>query len=185
MATREGPEPRRGDGTRSRASSHAAARAPASRTVPTQTWDNRTVHIMSNDPVSETPSAPEISSAPASEEPAEPVENFADMLRDFERSHSHKSEPGAKQLQGTVVSLSAEQVFLDIGYKTEGVLPRSAFENNAEAVKPGDTSPSPSPAATKSTTTSSRASKSPSPATGPPSKQPSRRNSPSSAPSPT
>jgi small subunit ribosomal protein S1 len=71
----------------------------------------------------------------------EPTESFADLLRDFERSHSHKSEPGAKQLQGTVISLSADQVFLDIGYKTEGVLPRSAFENNAEAVKPGDTVP--------------------------------------------
>jgi small subunit ribosomal protein S1 len=71
----------------------------------------------------------------------EPTESFADLLRDFERSHSHKPEPGAKQLQGTVVSLSAEQVFLDIGYKTEGVLPRSAFENNAEGVKPGDTVP--------------------------------------------
>ena len=71
----------------------------------------------------------------------EPTESFADLLRDFERSHSHKSEPGARQLQGTVISLSADQVFLDIGYKTEGVLPRSAFENNAEAVKPGDTVP--------------------------------------------
>jgi small subunit ribosomal protein S1 len=71
----------------------------------------------------------------------EPTASFADLLRDFERSHSHKSEPGARQLQGTVISLSADQVFLDIGYKTEGVLPRSAFENNAEAVKPGDTVP--------------------------------------------
>ena len=44
-------------------------------------------------------------------------------------------------MQGTVVSLSADQVFLDIGYKTEGVLPRSAFDNNAAAVKPGDTFP--------------------------------------------
>ncbi|TAN14999.1 MAG: S1 RNA-binding domain-containing protein, partial [Rhizobiaceae bacterium] len=40
---------------------------------------------------------------------------------------------------GTVVSIAPEQVFLDIGYKIEGVLPRSAFPNNAEAVKPGDT----------------------------------------------
>jgi small subunit ribosomal protein S1 len=71
----------------------------------------------------------------------EPTESFADLLRDFERSHTHKSEPGAKQLQGTVISLSADQVFLDIGYKTEGVLPRSAFENNADGVKPGDTGP--------------------------------------------
>jgi small subunit ribosomal protein S1 len=44
-------------------------------------------------------------------------------------------------LQGTVVSLSADQVFLDIGYKTEGVLPRSSFPNNAEGVKSGDTFP--------------------------------------------
>jgi small subunit ribosomal protein S1 len=71
----------------------------------------------------------------------EPTESFADLLRDFERSHSHKSEPGAKQLQGTVISLSADQVFLDIGYKTEGVLPRSSFESNAEGVKPGDSFP--------------------------------------------
>ncbi|HTH42383.1 MAG TPA: 30S ribosomal protein S1 [Terracidiphilus sp.] len=69
----------------------------------------------------------------------EPTENFADLLRDFERSHTHKPESGAKQLEGTVVSLSADQVFVDIGYKTEGVLPRSIFENNADTVKPGDT----------------------------------------------
>ena len=71
----------------------------------------------------------------------EPTGSFADLLRDFERSHTHKSEPGAKQLQGTVISLSADQVFLDIGYKTEGVLPRSAFENNADGIRPGDTVP--------------------------------------------
>jgi small subunit ribosomal protein S1 len=66
------------------------------------------------------------------------TESFADLLNQFERSHTHKAAGGQKQLQGTVVSLDAEQVILDIGYKTEGVLPRSTFENNAEAVKPGD-----------------------------------------------
>jgi small subunit ribosomal protein S1 len=71
----------------------------------------------------------------------EPQESFGDLLSAFEHSHSHKSEPGQRQLQGVVVSLSADQVFLDIGYKTEGVLPRAAFENNAEAVKPGDSFP--------------------------------------------
>jgi small subunit ribosomal protein S1 len=65
-------------------------------------------------------------------------ESFADLLSAFEKSHSHKAEPGAAQLQGTVVSISADQVFLDIGYKTEGVLPRSAFDRDAETVKPGD-----------------------------------------------
>ena len=84
------------------------------------------------------PVLPPIEAEPIDEEP---TESFADLLRDFERSHTHRSEPGAKQLQGTVISVSADQVFLDIGYKTEGVLPRSAFENNAEGVKPGDTVP--------------------------------------------
>jgi small subunit ribosomal protein S1 len=78
---------------------------------------------------------------PASEPAEEPEESFADLLSEFERSHSHRAEAGSKQLQGTVVSLSADQVFLDIGYKAEGVLPRSAFENNAESVTPGDSFP--------------------------------------------
>ncbi len=71
----------------------------------------------------------------------EPTESFADVLSAFERSHARKPEGGAKQLEGTVISLSPEQVFLDIGYKTEGVLPRSTFENNAADVKPGDVFP--------------------------------------------
>src|ERR1039458_10338069 len=71
----------------------------------------------------------------------EPVEDFAALLSEFERSHTHKPAGGAKQLQGTVVSVSAEQVFLDIGYKTEGVLPRTAFEKNAEGVEVGQNIP--------------------------------------------
>jgi small subunit ribosomal protein S1 len=81
-------------------------------------------------------------SVPAPELVAEePAENFAEMLSQFEKSHSHKAAGQKQQLQGTVVSVSAEQVFLDIGYKTEGVLPRSAFDNNAEGVKAGDSFP--------------------------------------------
>ena len=72
----------------------------------------------------------------------EQTESFADLLKDFEKSHSHraKAAPGAqsRQLEGTVVSVTADQVFLDIGYKTEGVLPRTALERNGEGVKAGD-----------------------------------------------
>jgi small subunit ribosomal protein S1 len=71
----------------------------------------------------------------------EPTESFADVLNQFEKSHSHKAAPGQKQLQGTVVSVSADQVILDIGYKTEGVLPRSSFDHNADGVKVGDSFP--------------------------------------------
>ncbi len=71
--------------------------------------------------------------------PSDSQSSFADELAAFERSHSHRA--ATRQLQGGVVSLTADRVILDIGYKTEGVLPRSAFENNAESVKPGDIFP--------------------------------------------
>jgi small subunit ribosomal protein S1 len=84
------------------------------------------------------PAAEPAADAPA-EEPAEPQEDFASILFQFEKSHTHKPASGVKQIEGTVVSLSADQVFVDIGYKTEGVLSRSAFRNNADSIKPGDT----------------------------------------------
>jgi len=74
----------------------------------------------------------------AEPEPEEPQEDFGALLKAFEKSHSHKAEAGAKQLKGTVVTVSADQVFVDIGYKTEGVLSRAAFEKNADEVKAGD-----------------------------------------------
>ncbi|HEY1987057.1 MAG TPA: 30S ribosomal protein S1 [Terracidiphilus sp.] len=69
---------------------------------------------------------------------AEPAEDFGQLLAQFEKSHAPTSEGGQKQLQGTIISVSAEQVFVDIGYKVEGVLPLTAFDNNAAGVKPGD-----------------------------------------------
>lgn len=65
------------------------------------------------------------------------TESFGDALRQFEGSHA-KPDAESRQVEATVVSLSIDLVFLDIGLKTEGVLLRSAFENNAEAVQPGD-----------------------------------------------
>ena len=103
-------------------------------------WENGWVDAMTNDAVPETQPA-EVTPEPIAEPIAEPAENFADILSNFERGQARKPESGAKQLEGAVVSLSADQVFLDIGYKTEGVLPRSAFENNAADVKAGDRFP--------------------------------------------
>jgi small subunit ribosomal protein S1 len=82
------------------------------------------------------PAPVEYTSAPEQEQEDE---SFADALSAFERSH--KRRPEDRQLQGRVVSLTADQVFLDVGYKTEGALPRSAFEKNAAEVQVGDTFP--------------------------------------------
>jgi len=72
-----------------------------------------------------------------STESTESFESFDTILSQFERTHSHRSGEGGRQLSGTVVAVSAEFVFVDIGYKTEGVLPVSLFENAQETVEPG------------------------------------------------
>lgn len=73
---------------------------------------------------------------------SESAESFGELLAEFEQSHEHRKDRshsgGAQQLEGTVVSISADSVYLDIGFKTEGVLPRAAFPQNAENVAPGD-----------------------------------------------
>lgn len=66
----------------------------------------------------------------------EPGESFADMFAAYEKSHK-KPEGGPTQIQAKVISVTAEQVFLDIGYKTEGVLPLSAFAGDKQPVAPG------------------------------------------------
>jgi small subunit ribosomal protein S1 len=72
---------------------------------------------------------------PEVETSVEPDHSFGDLLAQYERNNSHKTE-GGKQLKGTVVTVSADAVYVDIGYKTEGVLPLGVF-GGAE-VKPGD-----------------------------------------------
>jgi small subunit ribosomal protein S1 len=90
----------------------------------------------------ENPAEPLAAADPEQAKPAEnpdaenPESSFGEMLSQFEESH--RKEPGAKQLEGTVISVSADAVYLDIGYKTEGVLARTAFRDNAESVKAGD-----------------------------------------------
>lgn len=89
----------------------------------------------------ETSAAPQPAEEPESAQSessssAESTESFGDLLSEFERSH--RPEPGTKQLEGTVVSVGPDAVYLDIGYKTEGMLPRTAFRDNADSVKTGD-----------------------------------------------
>jgi small subunit ribosomal protein S1 len=68
---------------------------------------------------------------------AEPVESFKDIFSEYEQSHSRKKEPGAQGREGTVIALTADSIILDIGFKTEGVLPLTAFPAD-KPPKPGD-----------------------------------------------
>jgi small subunit ribosomal protein S1 len=65
-------------------------------------------------------------------------ESFDAIFSEYEQSHSRQPEGGGRQIEATVVAVSADSVFLDIGYKTEGVLPLAPFQSANEAVKPGD-----------------------------------------------
>ena len=83
------------------------------------------------------------STGPDSQTTNEPGESFGDILSEYEQSHSHRTETdeGHKTLEGTVVAVTGESVFLDIGYKTEGILPLAAFMATGDTVKRGDKIP--------------------------------------------
>jgi small subunit ribosomal protein S1 len=66
----------------------------------------------------------------------EPQDSFGNILSQFERSHVlHRSE-GSRE--GTVVSVSADSVTVDIGLKTEGVLPLAELQAKNKSVNLGD-----------------------------------------------
>jgi small subunit ribosomal protein S1 len=65
-------------------------------------------------------------------------QSFQDILSEFEQSHKRRTDDGSRQIVGTVVAITADSVLLDIGFKSEGVLPPSAFEATRETVKVGD-----------------------------------------------
>ena len=71
----------------------------------------------------------------------EPAESFGDILSQYERSHSHRIEEGKRGLEGTVIAVTGESVYLDIGFKTEGIIPLADFQSAGETVKAGDKIP--------------------------------------------
>jgi small subunit ribosomal protein S1 len=79
------------------------------------------------------PGSPEFQSSNEAEE------SFGEVFSQYERAHRPKSPAeGGQGREGTVIAVSADSVYLDIGYKTEGILPLAAFQNDREPPKPGD-----------------------------------------------
>jgi small subunit ribosomal protein S1 len=86
------------------------------------------------------PTAPD-TNAPESESSTQPSpesgESFKDVLSQFERTHVHAPREGGQGVEGTVIAVSADSTYLDIGYKTEGILPLAELRAG-EALRPGD-----------------------------------------------
>ena len=74
------------------------------------------------------------STAPSNQEPEE---SFGTIFSEYEQSHRRGGDAGRGR-EGTVIAVSADTVFLDIGFKSEGILPLATFLDAGEKVKPGD-----------------------------------------------
>ena len=85
-------------------------------------------------------SNPIVSNSGSPEFPAlnESNESFKDILSQFEQSKSRKPDEADKGREGTVIGVTVDSVLVDIGFKTEGILPLAAFSGAVETVKVGD-----------------------------------------------
>ncbi len=85
----------------------------------------------------EIPAAPPVSPNDVTDSAAdESTESFSDILSRYEKGHSHNADDGSRQIEATVIAVSADSAFFDIGFKTEGILPLTALAG--KAVKIGE-----------------------------------------------
>jgi small subunit ribosomal protein S1 len=93
---------------------------------------------MSNSEITESAEAqsvPETTEPREASEPSEaPDASFGALLKEYESTHARRHEDGAAQIEGTVLSITPEWVFVDVGFKIEGALPVAA----REGLEPGD-----------------------------------------------
>ncbi|MGB7587045.1 MAG: 30S ribosomal protein S1 [Terriglobales bacterium] len=68
----------------------------------------------------------------------ETSESFQDLLSQFEQSKPRRPGDAGKGREGTVIAVTVDSVLVDIGFKTEGILPLLAFPTAKEPVKIGD-----------------------------------------------
>jgi small subunit ribosomal protein S1 len=66
--------------------------------------------------------------------------SFGDILSEYEHSHHTESTVGSEGREGTVIAVSGDSVFVDVGLKIEGILPAAAFadEPGHAGVQPGE-----------------------------------------------
>ena len=76
--------------------------------------------------------------SPESQPIDEPSKSFKEILSQFEQGKLRKPEEAGKGREGTVIAVTADSVLVDIGFKTEGILPLAAFQSAGETVKAGD-----------------------------------------------
>src|SRR5947208_14245919 len=61
----------------------------------------------------------------------EPNSSFGDILSQFERAHASPAEHDGSGREGTVIAVSGDSVFVDVGLKIEGILPASELRDKS------------------------------------------------------
>ncbi len=83
----------------------------------------------------EAPATSEESKSLTESTPADATTSFGELLNEFEQSHSETPSDGAEGRIATVVGISGDAVFLDVGLKTEGLLALDAVRDRAGEIK--------------------------------------------------
>jgi small subunit ribosomal protein S1 len=103
---------------------------------------NDTTGVVPHAPEAMAPDAGSIRNDAVADEVAldAPLEkNFSEIFSEFQRTEGRRTGEDGRQIRGTVVAVNSESVFIDIGFKSEGMLQQTAFPANGEPVKAGDT----------------------------------------------
>jgi small subunit ribosomal protein S1 len=66
------------------------------------------------------------------------AESFSDIFAEFQRTSNRRTGEEGRQINGTIVSITSEAILLDIGFKSEGILPITAMPAHREPWKVGD-----------------------------------------------
>jgi small subunit ribosomal protein S1 len=67
------------------------------------------------------------------------AESFSDIFAAYQRTSNRRTGEEGRQILGTVAAVTEEAVLVDIGFKTEGILPLTALPAGHEPWKVGDT----------------------------------------------
>ncbi len=81
--------------------------------------------------------AGEVASAGVAGEVAE-EESFSDIFAAYQLTSNRRTGEEGRQIRGTVVAVNAEAVLVDIGFKSEGILPLTSLPAGREPWKIGD-----------------------------------------------
>src|SRR5690242_14241401 len=71
------------------------------------------------------------------EVPSTDTESFSGLLSQYDRGKSRPHDAG-NQIEGTVIAVSADSVYVDVGFKTEGILPLLEFQAAGQTPKKGE-----------------------------------------------